>query len=89
MITSDLYSNGLVFDFGNGELSLEPGENTSTRIGRREVIHTVKDGENIFNIAYQYYKDSGRWYEIADRNHLYNPFRELTVGTKLTIPIYV
>ncbi len=85
MKNSGPYSKAQVLVYGNGEASLEyiPPR---VSISSSDTIHTVKDGESMYSIAYQYYKDSGKWYIIAEANHISNPFREINPGTKLIIP---
>ena len=85
MNNSGPYSKAKVLVYDNGEASLEYPQ-PRVLINSSDTIHTVKDGENIHSIAYQYYKDSGKWYIIAEANHISNPFREINPGTKLIIP---
>lgn len=82
----DPYSNAVAFDMGDGDISLERIPFRAGITTHINSIHTVKEGETIQGIAYQYYKDSGRWVEIADYNSIYFPFRDLKVGMKLLIP---
>ena len=85
MTNSGPYQDGYILQYKNGESSLEtdiPG----TFISPEDKTHIVKDGENLHSIAYQYYRDSGKWYIIASANHIFNPFREIVSGTKLIIP---
>lgn len=50
-------------------------------------IHVVKYGENLMDIAFQYYGDITLWYIIAEKNQdIYDPFN-LTVGMELFVPI--
>ncbi|MCM1438805.1 MAG: LysM peptidoglycan-binding domain-containing protein [Roseburia sp.] len=51
-----------------------------------DVTHTVLEGETLPNIANKYYKDSGRWGDIATINEIIDPF-DLTPGMKLVIPL--
>lgn len=47
--------------------------------------HTVKSGENLWNIAEKYYSSGFNYVDIAKENNLSNP-EEIEVGQKLTIP---
>lgn len=76
-------SYGLQYDDGNVTLERVPYYYTPSD---DDIIHTVKDGETIQNIAYHYYQDSGRWGDIADTNVLYNVAREVVPGLQLIIP---
>ena len=82
----DPYSNSVVFDLGGGDISLERVAKQAGFSTTYTAIHTVKEGETIQGIAYQYYGDSGRWVDIADYNSIYFPFRDLKTGMKLFIP---
>lgn len=86
MIQSSPYSKAYLLKYEDGEASLERNSNQATKLSSSDKIHTVKDGDTIFSIANQYYRDSGKWYIIADANYIINPFREVTPGIKLIIP---
>jgi nucleoid-associated protein YgaU len=47
--------------------------------------HTVKEGENLWKIAEQYYLSGYNWVDIAQANNLANP-NQLAIGQQLTIP---
>lgn len=50
-------------------------------------IHVVKDGENLFDLADEYYGDLTLWYIIAEKNPgVSDPFG-LSVGQELVIPM--
>lgn len=74
----------IIYRDGTGS-SLERQEQVYL-ISGNEPIHTVKQGENIQSIAFQYYSDSGLWYKIADVNDITNPFDDVTQGMQLIIP---
>lgn len=78
------YRTAYQLKYRNGDESLErvqPGPfNTTPK------IHTVLPGQNIQNIALQYYGDSGSWYYIADYNNILDPFEEVVPGKELLIP---
>ena len=50
-----------------------------------EIKHTVKVGETLDSIAYEYYKASGYWLMLMDINNVYNPF-DIEAGLVLIIP---
>ncbi len=64
----------------------------STRVFPEELtpysyrIHTVKEGETLHNVSYQYYKNIKLWWIIAEANHIQNPFDALTAGLQLKVP---
>lgn len=86
MATTDPYENSYAIDFEDGDYALErqtPDLDNSTT----DIIHTVLDGETIFNIASAYYSgDSGRFTDICDYNSIYNPLEDVIPGLKLIIP---
>lgn len=82
----DPYSRGYTVDLGNGEVQVERVALQPALLSNYKAIHTVLDGETIQSIAYQYFKDSGRWMDICDVNGIYNPLTELTPGMQLYIP---
>lgn len=88
MKNSGPYADSYEVVYGNGESSLETGSPPHI-ITNKDKIHTVKDGETLHSIAYQYYRDSGKWYLIAVANHIFNPFKEIIPGIKLIIPNHV
>lgn len=51
----------------------------------KATIHTVKAGENLWQIAETYYNDGYKWTEISQANNLLNPDL-LTEGQVLTLP---
>ena len=79
-------SNSVVYDLGDGDISLERVPRVAAFTTTVTASHTVKEDETIQGIAYQYYGDSGRWMEIADYNSIYFPFRDLKAGMKILIP---
>jgi nucleoid-associated protein YgaU len=67
-----------------GEIRAEP------RVPRKPanlVRHTVREGDTLFSLAQEYYKDDRRFVDIfqANRDALASPTR-LTPGTVLVIP---
>jgi hypothetical protein len=61
-----------------------------TRVVRREPptplrTHVVRDGDSLSSIAFEVYRKSSRWPEIARANKLSDPFL-IRAGDKLRIP---
>lgn len=83
------YTSGFVIKYDDGDLSLER-KIPVVLYSNSDKIHTLKDGETLQSIAYQYYGDSGFWYFIAEANGIMNPFNEneLPIGKQLIIPLY-
>lgn len=72
-------------------MSFEDGEymlfaDTSDVISFSDNYHTVREGDNLINIAYQYYGDSGNWGLIARANKIINPFTGIKPGDRIIIP---
>lgn len=81
------YKNAYALNYGDGDYSLE-APIPSVPSSSNDIQHTVKDGETLQNIAFRYYRDSGKWYIIAEANGILNPFKELESGTLIRIPSY-
>ena len=81
----DPYNNSYLIQLPDGNVLREriPLQFTNTT----HIPHTVKEGETIQSIAFQYYGDSGYWVIIADYNAVYNPFLDLEEGLELLIPV--
>lgn len=87
LVGSSPYDNAYALKYSDGEYSLE----TRTPMivtSKDDIQHTVKEGETLQNLSFRYYKDSGKWYIIAEANGILNPFKELTEGLILRIPSY-
>lgn len=88
---NNLYRNGEVIDFGDGESILTreliPFEGTV-----KDIYYTVRRDDRIDLIAYSHYsrivEDSSKyWWVIADANNIHNPMDlEDLVGTEILIP---
>ena len=49
--------------------------------------HTVRDGETLTGISYQYYGSDNKWQKIRDANReIIKDVKKLKPGTKLIIP---
>lgn len=77
------YSDSVAILFDNGDIILE--RQIQKKINNT-IVHTVKEGETIQSIAFQYYGDSGYWFYICDINNIFNPFVELEEGMQIYIP---
>lgn len=53
--------------------------------GNPPTTHTVKDGDQLFEIAKAYYGDGNKWEKIAKANGNIKP-ESLSIGQKLQIP---
>ena len=56
-----------------------------------DILHEVKAGERIRQIAWRYYRDPGAWwviadYAIQDGHRILFPDRDLTAGMVLRLP---
>jgi len=80
------YSKVAYINLGDGDIWVERAINTGSTSNGNLRYHTVKEGETIQSIAFQYYGDSGRWADIADVNPIMNPFEDLYAGLQLIIP---
>jgi nucleoid-associated protein YgaU len=80
------YSIGYISDLGDGNLSLDR-DNLKLSKNSLDKYHTIKDGDDLTLLAYQFYGDSKLWWIIADANNLHNPL-DLTEGLYLVIPDY-
>jgi len=62
--------------------------NFQNRIDNRN--YTVAQGDNLFNIAFRFFRSFNRpaslWWIIMDYNNIHDPTEELDIGSKLVIP---
>lgn len=77
------FDNAKILSYGSEVLLFA---DTSDVITLSQVYHTVREGDNLVNIAWQYYQDSGYWGLIARANKIINPFAELKPGDRILIP---
>lgn len=78
------YNQANIVNYSDGTSSLEPVIDTD--MFTTTAVHTVKEGETLQSIAYQYYGDSGRWGKIMLANNLLDPFTEVKPYMQLIIP---
>lgn len=57
-----------------------------TVIASRCRYYTVKRNEPLDLIAYKFFRDESRWYEIADINMIEDPLTPLESGRRIAIP---
>jgi hypothetical protein len=62
-----------------------PAQNPTTRADRRVRSHTVRDGDSLPLLAFEYLGDATRWREIAVASGIDDPLR-LERGRRLEIP---
>lgn len=72
----------LLYDENEYSLERTDKSNTLTPSG---ITHTILEGETLQNIAFKYYKDSGRWGDIATFNALIDPL-DIEKGMVIQIP---
>lgn len=84
---SSPYDSAIGIKYEDGDYSLETTI-PSIPYSNSDKQHTIKEGETLQNIAYSYYRDSGKWYIIAGANNIMNPFHDLVPGQILRIPNY-
>jgi len=89
--TFDLYANGYIEEFADGEKYLERDEIVYSGEDS-DRFHTVKETDTLTRIAYKYYKDIMQtpqqyWHIIADANDIVNPLDLAEyIGQDLIIP---
>jgi len=83
--TEGLYDRGYLVEFSSGEIILQRNfikyQTSST-----DTIHTIKEGEDLYIIARNYYGASSLWFIVADVNPIIDDIFNLTVGQSITIP---
>ena len=81
----NLYDRGYLIDYGDGEIVIYRN-NISYRQSVNDKYHTVKDGENLLQIARQYYGASSMWFFIADVNDNIEDIFDIPSGSLILIP---
>lgn len=84
---SSPFNIGYIIQYEGGESSLEKDQPTVV-VSDSDTIRVLKPDETLHDIAYEIYGDSGKWYILAEANHISNPFTELKPGMKIRIPAY-
>jgi len=86
MVNNNLYDDGFIVTYAEGDASLEriPLEIVHDL---EDESHTVKEDEALTDIAQEHYKDSRKWYAIADANiDVLEDVFNLQPGQELIIP---
>lgn len=86
MAIRDLYTNGNVINYREGDSSLHRNKVVHSE-DLEDAIHTITQGETLTYLANRYYKDPKLWYLIADVNDIENPMC-LKIGLDIIIPNY-
>ena len=84
---SSQYNKAYIVQYDDGTFSLDKHQPTVTS-SKTDTIRILKPDETLHSIAYEVYGDSGKWYILAEANHIGNPFTELKEGMKIRIPTY-
>lgn len=82
LIVGSLIINYLKTDRGNIPEELLSGVNSIESVNK---VHKVEKGENLWNIAVNYYGDGFKWVDIATENKLENA-SSIETGQELIIP---
>lgn len=82
---ADLYSNGFIVDYEDGDQSVERNPEVLLK-SSTDITYIVKDGDTFQSLAFIYYGNSDLWYRLAEVNGYYNPFEELEMGDEIIIP---
>lgn len=81
----NLYAKGYVIELEGGRLLLKRNILQYTPSAANDRTHELREGENLWDVAFRSYTNSKWWHAIADVNNIYNPF-EIPEGTDLIIP---
>lgn len=81
-----MYSTGYLVDMGDDITVLKREKVQYRKSTASDFLYTLKDGDRLWDLAYQFYGDSKKWFIIADVNPIIENPLELTPGTKIIIP---
>lgn len=85
MLTTNLFnSRGFIVKYIEGDMSLERMR-LNPKPSPKDKLHTIRDFDTLWDLAYDFYGNSKYWWIIADVNKIINPF-ELEVNSNLIIP---
>ena len=83
------YNGALVLSYIGGDQTINREKTIYNKKSPGDRVHTIMDGDRLDMLAYRYYRDSKKWWIIADANDvgdtLINPFI-LVTGSTLIIP---
>lgn len=77
-------ASNYVLEYDNNNILITE-YNTSTTIADGDTYHLIGKQDTLENLANKYYQDSNKWYIIALKNGIIDPFN-LEVGKQLIIP---
>ena len=83
MITRYYADDEFVFE-GNNMLQIR--EKIDTSMADTDNVYTVKEGDNLRDIAHKRLGDARLYWVIADFNKIIDPFEKLSVGKALRMP---
>lgn len=78
------YITGFVVNYTEGDKSLERRK-LNYQVTIDDILHPVKNYDNLSDIAYDYYKSSKWWWVLSDVNNIFDPFN-LTPNSNIIIP---
>lgn len=78
------YAIGTILTFTEGEDTLNRPQLKHVK-SPKDILHTVTDWDNLWNLSYDYYGTSKYYWVIQDINEIENAF-ELDSGTNIIIP---
>ena len=84
-MNTDLYKRFKVYRHPGGDKALYRRGSLVIPF-KNDDFHIVKQGETLLDISFTKYNTDKLWWLIADANLIFNPFDELTIGSRLRIP---
>lgn len=81
----NIYAAGFVINLTDGRKLLKANPLNYTPSASNDIGHTLKNDENLWDIAYKFYGSSKWWFVLAHVNNIHNPF-EVQEGLDLIIP---
>lgn len=87
-LTDNLYSDGIIINYEEGDKSLERYPRTPV-FDLLDKLYTVKDNDTLTSLAYYFYGSGRLWWVIADNNlDVIDNIFDIPSGTQLIIPNY-
>lgn len=81
----NIYAAGFIIDLGDGRQLLKRDKTVYTPSAANDQVHTLRDTEKLWNLAFARYGNSKWWHVICDVNGIFNPF-EMDTGVDIVIP---
>lgn len=78
---TSLVANLTLVEYNEAEVIVE----SRSRPEEEPRKYTIRDGDNLSNIAHRIYGDASKWRKLAEANGIENP-RSLVVGTPIVLP---